>query len=341
MDLLEHAPRFDPAAAASLATELYGIIVTALPLPSERDQNFLLSTRTDEQFVLKIANALESRALLEAQNEVMAHLETRLSFCPRVLPSISGENIVPVESIAGTVNFVRLVTYLPGVPLAAVKQPSPRLLRDLGRKLGQVDRELVSFEHVSLHRDFHWDLAHGTRVIEKYGRLITDTGLQALIYQCGEMFASVVEPLMTRLRRSVIHGDANDYNVLVDSGCPPSNVIGLIDFGDMVSSFTVGDLAIAVAYAVLDHADPLAVASQLLAGYNEAYPLNDHELEALYGLMLLRLCMSVCLAAHQQQQRPDNQYLEISQLPIKRNLQHLATIDYRHAVETFRSVCSR
>ena len=60
--LLEHTPRFSIAAATSLAEELYGIPATATPLPSERDQNFLLETQTSETFVLKIANALEVAA---------------------------------------------------------------------------------------------------------------------------------------------------------------------------------------------------------------------------------------------------------------------------------------
>ena len=41
---------------------------TPSPLPSERDQNFQLCDAQGRQAVLKIANALEEYALLEAQN---------------------------------------------------------------------------------------------------------------------------------------------------------------------------------------------------------------------------------------------------------------------------------
>ena len=112
----------------------------------------------------------------------------------------------------------------------------------------------------------------------------------------------------------MIHGDANDYNVLVD---PERMIVGLIDFGDMVYSYTVGNLAIAIAYVVLDKADPRVAAREVVDGYTSEFPLLENEIEALWPLVLLRLGMSVCLAAYQQKQRPENEYLQISQRAIK------------------------
>jgi hypothetical protein len=43
----------------------------------------------------------------------------------------------------------------------------------------------------------------------------------------------------------------------------------------------------------------------------------------LWPLVLLRLCMSVCLAEYQLQQQPDNEYLSISQRAIAANLPRL------------------
>jgi len=59
-------------------------IQTAQRLPSERDQNFLLTDDSGQQFVLKIANTAESRDFLEAQNAVLDYLAERVSFCQRV-----------------------------------------------------------------------------------------------------------------------------------------------------------------------------------------------------------------------------------------------------------------
>jgi 4-aminobutyrate aminotransferase-like enzyme/Ser/Thr protein kinase RdoA (MazF antagonist) len=339
MLLLEHTPRFDIETATSLARKLYGLSVTATPLPSERDQNFLLKTRTGEKFVLKIANALEDRALLDAQHAAMTHIAQQISLCPRVVPGLSGKTIATVESPTGVRNFVRLFTYLPGVPLAEVQPHSPELLRDLGRKMGQLDRALTTFDHAAVHRNFHWDLANGLNVIHEYGSLIADAGLRELVYKFASEFERDFAPSLSKLGTSVIHNDANDYNILVGGSDGNQRVTGLIDFGDVVYSFTVGDLAVAIAYAILEKPDPLAAAAQIVEGYHAEYPLNEAEIDALFGLVCLRLCMSVCLAAQQQPQRPDDDYLSISQRSIRNTLPKLMAIDPRLAEATFRETC--
>ena len=74
MALLEHSPRFATEDAVRLASERFQLAVEAAPLPSERDQNFRLTTPDGQRFVLKIANSLEERSLLEAENAAMEHL---------------------------------------------------------------------------------------------------------------------------------------------------------------------------------------------------------------------------------------------------------------------------
>ncbi len=292
---------------------------SARQLPSERDQNFLVSNASGEKFVLKIGNALEERAFLEAQNSALKHLATRVTFCQRLVPAASGEEIAAVETTSGATHFVRLVDYLPGVPLAEIKPHSPGLLHDLGRKLGRLTHALADFDHPAVHRDFHWDLSNGNRILDDYGPLINEPKLRELVFKCR------FEPEIN-LRRSVIHSDANDYNVLVD---PETMIVsGLIDFGDMVYSYTVGDLAIALAYVGLDKNDPRDAAREVISGYTSEFGLLDDEREALWPLVRLRLAMSVCMAAFQQRQQPDNEYLGISQKAIVQILPRIFTDDY-------------
>jgi Ser/Thr protein kinase RdoA (MazF antagonist) len=278
---------------------------TARRLPSERDKNYLLTDDSGQQFVFKIANASESRAFLEAQNAVLNYLSERVSFCQRVVGEVS--------EFEG--HLARLVTYLPGVPLAEIKPHTLGLLQDLGQKIGQLSRALADFDHPAVHRDFHWDLANGSRIVNEYAPLIEDAELRELVLKCR------FEPA-TKLRRSVIHGDLNDYNVIVN---PESmTVSGLIDFGDMVYSYTVGDLAIAVAYVVLGEGDPRDV----IEGYTSEFELLEEEREALWPLVRLRLAMSVCIAAHQIRQQPENEYLAISQKAIEKTLPRIFTDEY-------------
>ena len=255
--------------------------------------------------------------MLDAQNAVLKHLEPRISFCQRLVPAASGEEIINVQAPNGATHLVRLVHYLPGVPLGEIKPQPNELLRDLGRKLGQLDRALVDFDHPAVHRDFHWDLANGNRILSEFSGLIEDARVRELVSQYRV-------DIKRDLRRSAIHGDANDYNVLVDP--ERMTVAGLIDFGDMVYSYTVGNLAVAIAYVVLDKSDPLEAAREVVEGYTSEFALTEDELDSLWPLVLMRLCMSVCLAAYQQQQRPENEYLQISQRSITANLRRLFEI---------------
>ena len=333
MSLLRHAPRFEAAGAAELARELYAVDAYATPLPSERDQNFLLITTEDERFILKIANAIESVDMLEAQNAAMAHVEA-VGVSPRVLATSDGRQIV--RSPSG--HLVRLLSWLPGTPLGSFHARSDALLDDLGRKLGRLSRALGDFDHPAIHREFHWDVSRGFGVVEAYSPLIADPALRGLVQRTAGHVQARDGARLARLRRTAIHGDANDYNVLVIDGGEP-RVSGIIDFGDLVHSYTVADPAIAIAYAVLDHPDPLGAAAALVRGFHAEQPLHDDEMSVLFGLVLLRLCASVCLSAYQQGQRPDDEYLSISQAPIARTLPELAAIHPDDAEALLRRTC--
>ena len=64
--------------------------------------------------------------------------------------------------------------------------------------------------------------------------------------------------------------------------------------------------AITIAYAVLDKPDPLRSAATIVRGYHTTNPLTDDELTVLWVLVQMRLCASVCIAAEQNQHRPND-----------------------------------
>src|SRR5262249_622487 len=352
--MLEYSPSFSFEEATALARDLYGLDVAASALPSERDQNFLLQDRSGGKYVLKIANALEDRALLDAQQQAMARVAERAPRGQRIAPTQSGALLSEILSASGMRHFVWMVDWLPGVALGDLKRHSPELLRDLGRRVGRIDRALADFDHQAIHRDFHWDLAKGLSMVREYESLITDAETRRLVVKFAAEFERDVAPILPRLRKSAIHNDANDYNVIVCAGDDPHanrqgvvgqggigpSVIGLIDFGDMVHSFTMADLAVAIAYAILNKPDPLAVAAEIVKGYHAEYALFEDEIAALFGLARLRLCMSVCIGAHQRRHRPDDDYLTISQRPIRDTLPKLAQTHPRFAEAVFRHACA-
>ena len=333
MDLLQHAPALTAAEAAELGRRLFGVDGVASPLPSERDQNFVLHTAGDDRFVLKIANSTDDRALLEAQNAALAHVARRSTLCPRVIPASDGSEIATLDAPHGVRHFVRLLTWLPGVPLGSLDEHPPELLASLGAAVAELDSALAGFDHPALHRDFYWDLAKGLPLVREHAASIADASLRALVQELARRIDTRDGARFDGLRRAAAHNDPNDYNVLVDR-----MVTGIVDFGDIVHTYAVADLAIAVAYGILGKPDPLGAAITIVRGYQQVRPLDDEEIASLFGLVLLRLCTSVCIAARQQAQRPRDAYLGISQAPIARTLPALAALDMDDVESAFRHV---
>ena len=329
-------PRVTIDEATSCALRDFGVTGRGSPLPSERDQNVLLETDGGERFVLKIANAAESRALLEAQNAALAYAARRSTLCPTVVPAVDGRTLVELHAGGGT-HLVRLLTWMPGAPLAGVDEAPRELLEDLGARLAELDAALDGFDHPAIHRDFYWDLARAFDVVRDASPLVDDGAMRALVIDLAARVHARDGARLAGLRRAAVHNDPNDYNVLVNAG----SVVGFLDFGDIVSSYAVADLAIAIAYAVLDEDDPLDAAVSIVRGYARSRSLDDDEIAALFGLVLLRLCASVCIAARQQRQRPDDPYLSISQAPIARTLPRLAAVGFDDAEEAFRRARGR
>ncbi|MDA1082398.1 MAG: aminotransferase class III-fold pyridoxal phosphate-dependent enzyme [Gemmatimonadetes bacterium] len=340
--MLEHAPRFTPADAARIARELYGIEGTAQQLTSERDQNFQIDAASGTRIVLKIANAIEDRTMLDAQTAVLAHLATRSAFAPKVVPAADGALISEVAGPGGRTHHAWAVTHLPGIVLSAAPRRSPALLEDLGTRAGELSAALATFDHPAIHREFHWDLATGSDVIAKHRALVADE-IGRTIDTLLARFNRETAPALGGLRRSAIHNDLNDNNVLVagdgDLWSRRQHITGFVDFGDMVFGYTVADLAVACAYVMLDTHDPLGAAASVVRGYHAAFPLHDDEIAALFGLIVLRLCLSATLAAHQQRQNLDNAYLDVSQAAIRAALPVLATIPFGVARAAFRNSC--
>jgi 4-aminobutyrate aminotransferase-like enzyme/Ser/Thr protein kinase RdoA (MazF antagonist) len=335
---LAKLPRFSPGAAAVIARDLFDIDGVCDALPSERDQNMRLTAKRDgRRYVLKIANAQERRDILEAENAAMTHLAAT-GFVPTALGTPDGALIGDAGGF-----MVRLISFVEGVPLGKLAHHPPALLRAVGGMLGTVDAALASFDHPALHRDFHWDLAHVEREIDAHLPKVRDAELRACIEAQRAIYCAQTRPMLGNLRKSVIHNDANDFNVLGPRPLPaPASYDGalrLVDFGDMLHTHTVNELAIGAAYAALGKSDPVAAIRDVARGYHGAYALTEDEMAVVFNLVCMRLCVSVCMAAKQQAERPDDAYLGISQGPIKQTLPKLSKIHARLGQYLIRDAC--
>jgi Ser/Thr protein kinase RdoA (MazF antagonist) len=302
---LESIPRCAPEQALELARREYGLCGSASPLPSERDQNFLLQT-PGGRFVLKIANLEDSAELLDFQHGAMRRIGLRLrNFrIQELLPARSGADLVTYQSPGGARHLVRLMRWIEGEVLGERVMRSAPLLESIGENMAQVDLALAGYTHPAMGRRLQWDLKLAGQAREHAGRLPAER--RARVLAIFEQWESID---WRSLPHAVIHGDANDFNVLVEG----ERMVGLLDFGDMVHSAVVCDLAIAVAYSVLHQPDPLAAAQAVIGGYHRRRPLESAEQRALPALMLARLGASVCYAALNRARAPHDGYQVVSE----------------------------
>jgi 4-aminobutyrate aminotransferase-like enzyme/Ser/Thr protein kinase RdoA (MazF antagonist) len=327
------APRFSLADAAHYVESLFGPKASAAALPSERDQNFAVKTDRGERFVLKIARSGEQRAVLEFQNAALAHLRQRAITLqvPRVIASLRGEEISTIRDADGIEYYLRLVTWIEGELFVKAGPPQDaKLLASLGRAVAELDEALADFTHPMMSRGSRWDLRQIGHALT-YRELLS-RGERRIVDHFRPAWEGLEWPA---LRVSVIHGDANDYNVLVRHGW----VVGLIDYGDIVRSPTVCDLAIALAYALLGTRDPLLAAAIVTAAYHERYPLQPAEIEALFPLVLVRLVMSVCYSAYDARAEPGNDYRQVTSPHAWELLGRLVEIPLERCQTVIRDAC--
>jgi len=339
MSLLEHAPRIEAPEAAVVAREVFGLVGEVTDLPSERDRNFRISAGDGRSYVLKVANGTETREMLDAQLAAAELAAAAGVPVQRAHRSLAGEWVEVVDG-----HLVRVLDHLPGVLLADAAPASDALLHDLGATLGRLARALDGFDHPAAHRDFHWDVVRTPAVVAERRAAVSGAERHALLDRSLALFDAEVAPRLGALRRAVLHGDANDHNVLVDpGGASPAErlvrVSGLLDFGDMVHSAVAAEPAVAAAYAALDRDDPLGAVSAVVAGFHAEFPLADDELAVVWPLVVARLTLSVVNAAVQSAQRPDDPYLVVSEQPAWRALGVVLDIDPVLALCRLRDAC--
>lgn len=332
-------PAFSASDAVTMATRYYGIDAQVRPLVSERDQNFRLDTMDGRAYTLKISNHAEQLQVVDFQNRALQHLEKRDAWLPlpRLVPDLHGDSFCTVQR-AGKTHFVRVLSWLEGRVLGDEKV-SARLADRLGRLLARMGLAFRDFEHPGSNPPLLWDMKRASGLRDLLSS-IEDPGLRQLIRRTLDQFDSRVKPRLDKLRKQVIHNDMNPGNVLMDQA-HSGQISGVIDFGDMVKSPLIIDLAVACAYQLSDGDDPLSGTLPMIAGYHAVCPLKDVEVELLTDLIRTRLISSLLIASYRVSLFPENrEYLMISHKPAINYLKNLQNLSDDDAVHRIRSICA-
>ncbi len=126
-----------------------------------------------------------------------------------------------------------------------------------------------------------------------------------------------MSPKIPFLRRSIIHGDLNGFNIIVDKNESGDayHLAGIIDFNDCTKTCTVFDLAVCIAGLMESNLKPLHCSSviefvgPIISGYNSVLPLTQDELDSLYYLVLARSLQIVVNGERDFKLEPWNTYI--------------------------------
>ncbi|XP_029156358.1 hydroxylysine kinase [Nylanderia fulva] len=308
--------------AVALLERLYGMRVTSMrELNAYDDRNYhVLCEETHVNphvtsieragYVLKITNSLDSRKtdILEAQTELMIFLNQRNICCSLPVKNVSGayfslENLKSDNTMEKYA--VKLLVYRPGEIMRNVKT-TEELLRKVGNFAAKIDEILVGFNHPAYdnHKTL-WMLTSVPRV-QQFTYAIKSSLDKQLVHDVIVTFQKEVLPITDQLEQGVIHGDLNEYNIIIS---PDSEEIAaVIDFGDCHRTCRVFELAVVLCYMILQAAN-VGMGRHVIEGYEKFRKLTDTEKKILKISVCARMCQSLVMGAYSYLHDPENQYI--------------------------------
>ena len=317
---------------------LYNLSLQLTPLEGELDLNFKGRSPEGEAYVVKLMRKGCPESLIDLQCAALIHLAQHAEgiILPEILLSHRKKPYEWVQ-IDGEERLLWILSWCPGFLWAEFRPHTPDLLYRLGEKLGRLTNGLEGFSHPAMKRGIRWEL---TEAMQSQGWAKHVQGdLREVVERVFDRFASYVSPQLPPLPHSVIHNDANDYNVLVRVVDGKPDVCSIFDFGDMSYQPTICELAVALAYALMGQKEPLQACAQVLRGYCSIRSLSPEEIHLLFDLIKTRLAVSIAISSRRQITEPENPYQAISQAPACQLLAQLSEISPDLASCFFRQAC--
>jgi ethanolamine-phosphate phospho-lyase len=283
-----------------------------------------------EKYTLKMYTCNTQTAdWIEAENNLLLQLNTTTKHQFPVPVCTSEGKTLTVDPHHQKI--FRLLTWIEGDFFSDVLH-TPELFESFGIFLAELNSLLREYQdYVVEARNSEWDLQHFVQVAAEKKDCISNPSDRKLVEYFLLQYRENVLPELHKLRKSIIHGDANDRNVLVQNGV----VSGMIDFGDACYSPLIHELAIGITYAVMEKESPVKWAGHIISGYHKKLLLQKREIELIYWLVAARLCMSVCHSASAKLHTPQNNYISVHEKPAWKLLKKWGTINPVYARNQF------
>jgi Ser/Thr protein kinase RdoA (MazF antagonist) len=324
--------------AVAVARALWGIAGRAKLLTGERDRNFHLVAEDGREFVLKFANPAEPPGVTDLQIKALQHVaRTDPAFnVPRMIPLPNGE-IEAVVPRAPQPARVRLLSWVHGTPLRHAPRTAAQR-ESCGRALARLGLALQGFAHPDSHYELIWDLTHALRLREILHHL-EDAAAERAIGGLLDDYEREVAPVLPGLRHQVLYNDMNHGNTLVDPA-HPDEVAGIIDFGDLVHTALVIDVAVGAITAVGEDMPMAAALARFVGGFHAVRPLLAEEVALLPILTAVRAAIGTVLQAWHRKTHVDNpHYAKMTPEELQRRLDRIAALRAPAVAAAMRAAC--
>ena len=155
---------------------------------------------------------------------------------------------------------------------------------------------------------------------------LSDKALRAQLLAELDHFDTEVQPALAGFRQQIIHNDLNLHNLLVGAN-GSGRVSGVLDFGDMVKTPLVIDLAVAAAYMTHQPEGALRCVTDIVAAYHAVTPLLPNEIVLLRDLIVARLMTTIAITEWRSARYPQNAaYILRNNTPARLGLERFATL---------------
>lgn len=306
-----------------LLQEEYGVTGNLLArLPGE-NLNYLVRSN-GRKYVLKIAAPERSNSVIDMEHNATEYLaDAGIGVqVPRTVMTLKGAIVSELAISPDVTMRARLLEFVAGTPWCELNQYDERLLAHLGKTLAEIDLKLSNFEHPAMYRTHRWDLTALSQHRDKIN-LVADPRRRRILEWMFHCCIAGLKLRLAALPKSYIHNDANDENLLVAD----NKVVGLLDFGDSLYNPFACGLAITLAYVMLDHDDPLAVGSKVVAAYHRVRALTEDEQLSLFPMVCGRLATTVAVAADRRSIDPNHPNWFVTEQSAWRLLEQLYKLD--------------
>ncbi|MES1907930.1 MAG: hypothetical protein MHM6MM_000956 [Cercozoa sp. M6MM] len=176
-----------------------------------------------------------------------------------------------------------------------------------------------------------WQVERAAELVSSLVDLVVPLAWQReLIASAFADFCEHAHAKLSRMPLTVLHGDMNENNLLIDERS--KEITGILDFGDVCVGHRVSELGVCLAYHLMhacdddtNDTDLLSLVSAMVGGFHSVSSLSEEEQAVVYDVCRTRLAQSVTLSFRQTAlpQFADDPYVAATRSPALRLLRRL------------------